>query len=146
MVLGFWGFGDAIAPSSSPSPSLVIAIALPPSSPSPSLTPTPTTHVIPTRYNREKVIFDAVAATDAAASDPLNPDGDRDALARRMSYAFSPAVSMAELGSAIQLWNQQPPAAHRRPLVMVLCPSRELCAQVGLVKRVESSRKRRAEQ
>jgi len=83
-------------------------------------------------YNREKVIFDAVAATDTAASDPLNPDGDRDALARTMSYAFSPAVSMAELGSAIQLWNQQPPAANRKPLVMVLCPSRELCAQVGL--------------
>ena len=75
----------------------------------------------------------ATHATHTTSSWPTTRrQGDRDALARTMSYAFSPAVSMAELGSAIQLWNQQPPAANRKPLVMVLCPSRELCAQVGL--------------
>ena len=33
---------------------------------------------------------------------------DQTAMARSMSYALSPAVSMAELGTSMQLWLQQP--------------------------------------
>merc|ERR1711965_1157633 len=39
---------------------------------------------------------------------------------------------MAEVGTPMQLWLQQPKVVARKPLVMVLCPSRELGAQVGL--------------
>jgi hypothetical protein len=57
---------------------------------------------------------------------------DQTAMARSMSYALSPAVSMAELGTSMQLWLQQPASVQRKPVMMVLTPSRELAAQVGM--------------
>mmetsp|Transcript_23008 Transcript_23008/g.38896 ORF Transcript_23008/g.38896 Transcript_23008/m.38896 type:complete len:913 (+) Transcript_23008:68-2806(+) len=57
---------------------------------------------------------------------------DNLALARTMAYALSPALSMAEIGTPIHLWLQQPEACRRKPLALVLCPSRELAAQVGM--------------
>ena len=62
---------------------------------------------------------------------PLLRVAAQSALAKAMSIALSPALCMAELG-AQQGWLQQPAAANRRPLVLVLVPSRELGAQVAL--------------
>jgi hypothetical protein len=102
-------------------------------------------------YSREKTTFDAVvavaeaadaaaaAAADAAADEaagteaaPALASRDTTALARSMAFALSPALTMAELGSGAQVWLRQPAAAQRQPLVLVLCPSRELCAQVAM--------------
>jgi len=96
-------------------------------------------------YNREKVIFDSVvesveaseAAADVGSSsnaeDSEEEEGsDTTALSRKMAFALSPSLVMAELGSGAQVWLRQPEAAQRQPLVMVLCPSRELCAQVAM--------------
>lgn len=100
-------------------------------------------------YNREKVIFDAVvesveASEAAAAAGSPNDEAaayaeldgeegsDTTDLSRKMAFALSPSLVMAELGSGAQVWLRQPEAAQRQPLVMVLCPSRELCAQVAM--------------
>jgi len=83
-------------------------------------------------YAREKSIFDAVIEVGELHQELAGGEYDAMALAKNMSYALSPALSMAELGSPTQLWLQQPPKAHRKPLALVLCPSRELAAQVGM--------------
>uniref|UniRef100_A0A7S2BL63 ATP-dependent RNA helicase n=1 Tax=Octactis speculum TaxID=3111310 RepID=A0A7S2BL63_9STRA len=93
-------------------------------------------------FNREKFIYDAVIDEYGGSMNVLsedNAEGDeeqeqkaRENLAMKMAYSLSPSLQMAELGTVIQAWQEQPRSCARKPLLLVVCPSRELAAQVAL--------------
>jgi len=91
-------------------------------------------------YTRERDTFDAVVEEfeQADGSDDQGLAEDEDEfedpnfkLARKMSFALSPSVNMAEIGTPMQSWMKQP-GPERKPLFLVMCPSRELGAQVAM--------------